>query len=360
MKTIIMKNEERRVKNLFGHLLLSALVVASLAGCRKDLCYNHDEHALKVQADVDPEWMQEWENPYTGGEMQFNWAAIWEEQGWPREYDEFRPEIADGIRSIVYTEGADPAVSNLENYGGLISMSEGVHALLFYNNDTEYIIFDNTDNSATATASTRTRTRGGYTAPQNHEDERTITPPDNLYASYVPAYLAEKSLVSDELPVTMFPRTFTYLIRYHITSGLQYVSQARGALAGMAERVYLNDGHTDATTATLLFDCKVDEKGCTAEVLCFGVPNFAYKTNEYTDDPEKMQFMLRLDVLLKNGKLLTFDRDISEAMRLQPRGGILVFNDIEISDEDGMEGAGGFDPDVDDWGDEIDIPLPID
>ena len=30
MKTIIMKNDERRVKNLFGHLLLSALVTVAL------------------------------------------------------------------------------------------------------------------------------------------------------------------------------------------------------------------------------------------------------------------------------------------------------------------------------------------
>lgn len=336
--------------------LLSAL---ALAGCRKDLCYNHDEHALSAKADMQPDWMQEWENPYTGGEYQFDWETIWEEQGWPREYDEFRPEIADGIRSIVYNDDQAPSVSNLENDGGIISMTEGQHSLLFYNNDTEYIIFDGTDNSAMATASTRTRTRSGYRAPQPHQDERTITPPDNLYASYVPDYMAEKSLTPDGLPVTMYPRTYTYLIRYRINSGLQYVSQARGSLAGIAEKVFLYDGHTDASTATLLYDCKVDSKGCTAEIKCFGVPNFAYKTNEYTDDPEKLQCTLSLEVLLKNGKRLTFDKDVSVGMRLQPRGGILLFDDIEISDEDGLEGSGGFDPDVEDWGDEIEVPLPI-
>lgn len=356
---MIMKNEERRMKDLSYRLLLSVMMVFSLTGCRKDLCYNHDEHALSVKADVDPEWMQEWENPYTGGEIQLDWEAIWKEQGWPRDYDEFRPEIADGIRSIVYTEGETPATSNLENYGGLISMSEGLHSILFYNNDTEYIIFDDTDNSATATASTRTRTRAGYNAPENHEGERTITTPDDLYASYVPSYLAHESITPDGLPVTMYPRTYTYLIRYRFKSGLQYVAQAKGALAGMAEKVYLNDGHTDASAATVLFDCKIDEKGCTADVLCFGVPNFAYKTNEYTDDPANLHCVLRLDVLLKNGKELTFDRDVSKSMRLQPRGGILVFDDIVVSDEDGQEGSGGFDPNVDDWGDVIEVPLPI-
>lgn len=337
-------------------LLMSALI---LAGCRKDLCYNHDEHALNVSAEVQPDWMQEWENPYLGGEVKLDWETIWEEQGWPRTYDEFRPDVAEGIRSIVYNDDENFSISNLDSDGGIISMSEGEHSILFYNNDTEYIIFDGTNNSAMATASTRTRTRAGYSAPELHENERTITTPDNLYASFVTYYTAEKSLTPDGLPVTMFPRTYTYLVRYRIISGLQYVSQAKGALAGMAEKVYLYDGHTDSSTATLLFDCKVDAQGCTASVTCFGVPNFEYKTNEYTVDSESLHFVLTLEVLLKNGKRLTFDRDVSRGMRLQPRGGVLLFDDIEISDEDGQEGSGGFDPDVEDWGDEIEIPLPL-
>lgn len=338
---------------------VAMLLLASLSGCRKDLCYNHDEHALAVKAEVQPDWMQEWEHPYTGGEIQLDWKTIWEENGWARDYEEFIPDIADGIRSVVYNEDAAPSTSNLDNDGGVISMKEGMHSILFYNNDTEYILFDGTDNSASATASTRTRTRAGYRAPEPHQNERTITTPDDLYASYVPSYDAEKSLTPDGLPVTMYPRTYTYLIRYRITSGLQYVAQAKGALAGMAEKVYLTDGHTDGAAATLLFDCKVDEKGCTADVTCFGVPNFAYKTNEFTADKETMSFTLNLEVLLKNGKRLSFDRDVSRAMRLQPRGGILVFDDIVISDEDGQEGSGAFDPDVDGWEDEIEVPLPI-
>lgn len=335
------------------------LSVLAIAGCRKDLCYNHDEHALSVRADIQPSWMQEWENPYMGGVMQFSWKEVWEEQHWPRNYDEFRPEIAEGIRSVVYKAEKVHSVTNMDNQGGIIKLNEGTHSLLFYNNDTEYIIFNETDNSAMTTATTRTRTRSGFRAPETNQGERTITPPDDLYASYVPEYIGEKSLTPDELPITMFPRTYSYLLRFHITSGLEYVSQAKGALAGMAEKVYLHDGHTDAASATLLFDCKVDELGCTAELTCFGVPNFSYKTNEYTDDPMKLHFVLNLEVLLKNGKRLNFDKDVSEFIRLQPRGGIIMFDDIEIPDDIGMEGSGGFEADIEDWGDEIEVPLPL-
>lgn len=363
---LYIKNPKRfcakQIKNFCW--LPAVLVCSSLAvtSCRKDLCYDHDAHSLAVRVDVQPHWMQEWEHPYDynkNGEYDLDWQRIWEEQGWDRSYDEFRPEVADGIRSIAYTGDGKQLTYNLQSDGGLLHLPEGEQDLLFYNNDTEYIIFDGIDNSATATAGTRTRTRATYQAPEGHEGERTITPPDMLYASFVPGYLAEASLTPDGLPTTMYPRTYSYLIRYRFKAGLQYVAQAKGSLAGMADKVYLHDGHTDATSSTLLFDCQVDGQGCTAEVSCFGVPNFAYKTNEYTDDPAKLHGVLTLEVVLKNGKHLSFERDVSDALRAQPRGGVLLFPDIEISDDDGQEGSGGFDANVDDWGDVIEVPLPI-
>lgn len=71
--------------------------------------------------------------------------------------------------------------------------------------------------------------------------------PDMLYGAYMEEYTAEKTLVPTELPVTLRPLVYTYMIRYEFESGQQYVALARGALAGMAETVYLNDGHTGKT-----------------------------------------------------------------------------------------------------------------
>lgn len=61
-----------------------------------------------------------------------------------------------------------------------------------------------------------------------------------------------------------------------------------------------------------------------------------------------------------NGKYKTFEPfDITDQMMAQPRGGVIIVSGLEITDEEGKEGSGGFDPDVDGWGDFIDIPLPI-
>ncbi len=43
----------------------------------------------------------------------------------------------------------------------------------------------------------------------------------------------------------------------------------------------------------------------------------------------------------------------------EPHGGVIRVGGIEISDDDGKGGSGGFDVDVDGWGDYEDIPIDM-
>ena len=43
--------------------------------------------------------------------------------------------------------------------------------------------------------------------------------------------------------------------------------------------------------------------------------------------------------------------DITEQVKAQPRGGVIVITGLEVSDEDGESGGSGFDVEVGDWGD---------
>ena len=124
-------------------------------GCRKDLCYDHELHSASVKTVVAADWEQEWERAYD-----FDWEQNWNVL-WGREYDELRPDIAAGIRALVYSDGGGFSENNLPADGGRLPMKEGVYSLLFYNNDTEYILFNDLTTSASASATTRTRTRGG-------------------------------------------------------------------------------------------------------------------------------------------------------------------------------------------------------
>ena len=42
--------------------------------CRKDLCYDHDEHGLSVKVNLSSDWEQEWERTYA-----YDWEKLWEE-----------------------------------------------------------------------------------------------------------------------------------------------------------------------------------------------------------------------------------------------------------------------------------------
>ena len=68
---------------------------------------------------------------------------------------------------------------------------------------------------------------------------------------------------------------------------------------------------------------------------------------------------LNLELLLKNGKTVIFDFDVTEQIQAQPHGGVIVVSGIEIKQEDGSQGSGAFDVEVNDWGDYEDIYLPL-
>lgn len=345
-----MKNEERKMKNiaLAGTMLLAAVLTT---GCRKDLCYNHADHAPSVKTDVEINWELEWERPYD-----MDWKKTWNEQLMGRLYDDLRPEAATGIRTLIYREGELIAENNLPESGGRLPLNEGTFDILFHNNDTEYVLIDNSTTAAATRATTRTVTRGGFM--ELHEGERTVNQPDMLYGHYLEDYVTERTLEPINLPVLMHPLVYTYLIRYEFESGLEYVALARGALAGMAESVYLSDGHTGDEAATIMFDCELTSWGAESLVKSFGVPN--YPGDHYTrTDGTTATYAVSLDVRLKNGKIITYEFDITDQMEKQPRGGVITVTGIVVNKEDGEEGSGGFEVDVDGWGEYQDIPLPL-
>lgn len=333
----------------FDRILICLLAVSWLTGCRKDLCYNHEEHAFAVKVYAVTSWEQEWERPYD-----YDWQKNWP-YGLDRTYDDLRPEIPEGITAKVYGDDNYRTEAFYDAEGGKLPLKEGNNSILMYNNDTEYIILDGFSASNTATATTRTLSRASY--QPLHEGERTVNQPDRLYGHFIENYQAVKAFETVQLPVEMHPLVYTYVVKFTITKGLKYLALARGAMAGMAEKVYLDDGHTDESAATVLFDCEKTDFGAVAYVNSFGVPN--YPGDHYTKaDGTPANYKLNLEMKLKNGNMKSVNFDITSQMNGQPRGGVIQVTGIEISDEEGA-GGGGFDVDVDGWGNIVDIPVDI-
>ena len=338
MKTI-------RTKGSLVTALLFCLAAGFQTGCRKDLCPNH-----YPQASVALSYEQAWERDYG-----MHWIDAWSADRYGA-YDALRPGRPEGVSMIAYA-GERSDLFFLQPEGGEVVFGSEVRSLLFYNNDTEYIVLNDLASLPAARATTTTRTRSTLRAM--HADERTINPPDVLYGSFADEVPQIKLHENVPLPVRMQPLAYTYVVRYGFEYGRQHVALARGALAGMAESVYLRDGVTCDEGATILFDCALTDDGARAEVRSFGVPGFPdeYYGRERRARDER-RYTLNLEVRLTNGKLKEFVFDVTEQLRRQPRGGVIEVGGIRVEDGDNMNNS-GFDVDVDDWGEYTDIVLPV-
>ena len=332
-----------------GTRSLFVLVCGSLLlfGCRKDLCYDHDMHGFSVRVNLLPEWEQEWERDYGMG-WQDNWPA---KHG--MDYEDLRPDAATGIASFVYHDDGSHTERHLPGEGGLLPMTEGEKQILLYNDDTRYIVFDSMHVSSMASASTRTRSRSTYS--EDHAQEKTVNAPDMLYGAWVDSYTATLTTEPVPLAVTLRPLVYTYLIRYEFDAGLEHVTLARGALSGMAESVYLQDGHTGEHAATILFDCELKDYGAEVTLASFGVPDFP---GDHYGRQSGQQQSLNLEVMMKNGKLKNFDFDVTDQLATQPRGGVITVSGLTVTDEEAGSES-GFVVDVDGWGEYEDIELPL-
>lgn len=333
---------------------LAGLLLMATTSCEhKELCYHHSEHAQKYHIKVVADYRYDWEECYGG----IDWESNWPEEYKP--YDELRPGKPSGLRVVNTTiDGSKSNMHNISPDGGVVTLFEGLNNILFYNNDTEYIIFsqEGAGRDATTRATTRSRARSTYKRSEfANEGEETMTPPDMLYGNYFVDYLCEKLVTPAEVRVTLQPLVFTYKVRYEFAEGREHVTLARGALSGMARSVNINTGETSAEASTLLFDGEMTPWGARAFVNSFGVPDFP---NANYPSRAEAKHALNLEVMLKNGTMLSFDFDVTDQVLAQPHGGVIVVKDIVVEMEEGKP-SGGFDVSVSDWGPYEDIYLPL-
>lgn len=331
-----------------------AVVLAILpifASCRKELCYDHYP-AINVTFS----WEREWERDY-GMSLPVNWDSGFYGFG----YDELRPSLPEWVMMVKYSDDGDTDERFLPTAGGRLILSESKQqSFLFYNGDTEYIIFSDMASFPEARASATSRSRANIeSVVSRHPNSRTTNEPDALYSAFVKDVPAVNNHELRQIPVKMQPLVYTYVVRYEFERGIEHVRLARGALGGMAESVYLRDGKTSDESAIILYDCTLQPYGCEARVKSFGIPGFP---DEYYGRsvvvPEERPYTLNLEVQLTNGKTVEFNFDISDQMGRQPRGGVIKVTGICIEDEQNQSDS-GFEVDVSGWGGHEVIDLPV-
>jgi hypothetical protein len=348
------------MKNFIKLFLAVAVVIVISASCEhKALIYDHHLAHYWVQI-YRPVYDQDWQYASTNNTP--DWSEQWDPD-FGFSYDSLRPTLPAGLRVLAndLTGKNQQSVSNIDELGGRAYLAGKDNSLLIYNNDTEYLIFSNLGTQTAATATTRTRTRSTYLGNQfsSEEVENTVAPPDMLYACYIDNFHIDKRTFEediDTLSIHLHPLVYTYFVRYEVTYGMQYFGIARGALSGMAGSVYLHNGHTTEQVVTVIYDCEtVEDFGARAYVKSFGIPN--HPNDAYTRGNQN--YALNIEIRLRNGRMVNYDFDVTDQVRLQPHGGVIEVTGIEIPDSVGRLEGSGFDIEVDGWGEYVDVDIPL-
>lgn len=365
------------------YILFFSLVAMVLGSCvHKELCKDHNHNSnivLKVN------WHLEWNIKYI-----IDWDVEWNPE-WEIDWSKVIPTNPEGVRLIAEShEDNSRQTFNLPSDGGIVKLQPGIYTALLHNNDTEYIVYEESDHVASVTATTRSRSRSPYS--ENNPTEKTVNAPDFLFTSFTDRFqiddFADEAGGEEErvieMDVPMYPVVFSYIIRFEFNNGKEYINDARGALSGMGGTVNLSNRRTLDDVVTVLYeDAEVSDYGVEAVVSSFDLCNFdPIPTDEYpnghfytpddtggnesstrNDSPKSdgnTRNILTLELALKSGNVKTFEIDVTERMREQPRGGVLLIQGLEITPDEG-EGSqtGGFEVDVNEWGDSEIVDLPL-
>lgn len=346
-------------------LPLALLAGAAVSACDCDCCDCDDPidgnwqwYRTRIEADYDREWYI----PVTPRETP-------DLEGTGIKADDLVYPMPKGLRTVVFSTNGEVRSYNMEASGGDVPMTELTSNLLFYNNDTEYIVINSPENFAEATATTRGRNPGSYSGNPSVGTDRQTQPvrsePDMLFRAALSEQAVDSTVaaaVSDPkelhiVPVTLTPAVYTYVVRFDFESGLEYAVAGAAALSGMSSGVNLSTGRTLEEPCTVMFDCEKTEKGMIGIVRSFGAPG-------YRDGDELYQptgrYGITLQLVLTNGKHISFNTDISPQLATQPAGGVVAVGGIKVSEEEAKpEGGGSFDVDVDPWGEPTDYEIML-
>lgn len=337
-------------------IAMALIMLVTCVSCRQELCYDHYP-SINVQL----WWELEWERDYGMGH-QANWDPTYHRYG----YDELRPSVPEWVKMVRYFDDGRSAEHFLYPEGAKLEVNQDEEgSILLYNGDTEYIILSDVASMRDVIATATSRSRSGSNLQDMkdlYQASRTTNPPDVIYSAFIEHVSGVQNHEVRLLPVKMQPLVYTYLITFEFEHGLEYVALARGALGGMAEGVYLRTGVTTDDTAIILFDCNIHSDACRSQVRSFGIPGFPDSYFGKMASGISRPYTLNLELLLKNGKTLNFNYDITDQMENQPRGGVIRISGVRVEDEEAPPtSSSGIDVGLSGWDENVEeIEIPID
>lgn len=382
----------RHHRHIAPWVFVALLLTSIITGCQRKDLYLAQRGMLSIDVSVyDIQLALLW-----GVDWQAQWQYQWDES----LYGAIGYTEPTGVRANVYAineafQRIKYTTRNFSQSGGQVSLTTNqTYDMVFYNNDTEYILFS-TDDSTYYYATTRGNTKASYTrsyASYNQPDQLFGTYLHDLYVTDDPeAYRVETTpdgslIYVFDVDASLTPYTYIYLCQVMLLNNEddagKRINGAEGVtISGLAGGVDLFTRTTDSThivsitqddikplqenrDLTLPNGTNVEADIFAARIMTWGLPGINPMEHTRTPILTKDSVHMAVGLKLRNGTVYPLQQNITEQMQQHPTGGVitLVIDAAEIPDSiigEKPKPGGGFDASVDNWENEIEADIVI-
>lgn len=375
--------------------LVMMIFMTAFTGCERKPLYLAQRGTLNVDVSVyniqlDLLWGVDWKT---------EWQYMWDESlHGPLGYSE-----PSGVRANVFSltesnERFKYTTRNLPKSGGRVNLTtRQSYDMVFFNNDTEYILFYSDDANDYLYATTRSNSKTAYTRAYAHYNQ-----PDQLFGTFLhdlyvtddpdaytihydangyPYYLYN-------ITASLTPYTFIYLCQVMLLNnndeeGKRIIGCNGISADGLAGGVDLFTRVTDSLNLVAITqeDVKPIQANrplrlpdgtqtegdiFAARIMTWGIPGIdpLEKIMARTVVQPQDSIEVGIGLTLRNGNVHSIQRNITELIKRKPAGGVItiVIDTAEIPDSiigEKPKPGGGFDASVDNWENEIEADIII-
>lgn len=375
--------------------LVMMIFMTAFTGCERKPLYLAQRGTLNVDVSVyniqlDLLWGVDWKT---------EWQYMWDESlHGPLGYSE-----PSGVRANVFSltesnERFKYTTRNLPKSGGRVNLTtRQSYDMVFFNNDTEYILFYSDDANDYLYATTRSNAKTAYTRAYAHYNQ-----PDQLFGTFLhdlyvtddpdaytihydangyPYYLYN-------ITASLTPYTFIYLCQVMLLNnndeeGKRIIGCNGISADGLAGGVDLFTRVTDSLNLVAITqeDVKPIQANrplrlpdgtqtegdiFAARIMTWGIPGIdpLEKIMARTEVQPQDSIEVGIGLTLRNGNVYSIQRNITELIKRKPAGGVItiVIDTAEIPDSiigEKPKPGGGFDASVDNWENEIEADIII-
>lgn len=365
----------------FRHILVLLALCVQASGCSilPELHLRQPVHTqiiLETEVSLNLMWQVEWEA---------RWEFPWNEDA----LGTLGYKEPASISAHVYPldeEGKHKSHFTQNFYGTTANMpiTVGEYDLLFHNNNSEVLLFNNEDQLGPIHCTTRVissglkdshpvltaiqKTDGETKAEATLITEPVTLMPDDLFVLYdqgeeISGNLEQYEYIDGKYVLkihgVMNPATYIHLFQLHLVNNQGRVAGSNGgaALTGVAAGVDLDTRVSARTAVCVPTDVYYDRTRelMAARFMSFGIPGCnPYNLESVANAPQGNHFLV-VNISYTNGNWKNIRVDVTKLLRALPLGGLIDLT-LDVNDfppEDGETGdGGGFDALIDEWDEE--------